>query len=102
MNQPALPTRSSPGHTGSKSTRSGASPSSLRGALGKIRRIGGVLLVNILIFALLFAALEIAYRIHREGLLPALGNVFSFLGPDDSDGKALMIADSDLGYRLNP
>ena len=49
-----------------------AAPPSPRTTLTKIRKIGLTILVNVLVFALFFGGLEIAYRIHRGGLFDRL------------------------------
>lgn len=77
-------------------------PSSSRHIPARIRKLGYTILVNGLVFAFLFGGLEIAYRIHREGVSRAFGNLFSFVRSGDPKNERWVVNDPELGYRLNP
>jgi hypothetical protein len=63
-----------------------------------------VVLVNILVFIALFAVLELAHRIYRDGFADAFVNIIKrpnvpYLNLGTSNW---VIYDEELGYRLNP
>ena len=64
-----------------------------------------VIIINILIFVLLFSFVELSYRMHREGLKPAIYNLIELFRavPYSNLGTGnWVIYDEQLGYRLNP
>src|SRR3990170_2991554 len=64
----------------------------------RLFKISALVTINILIFLLLFAIIEIGYRIYHDGFSGAFNSVpYSNLGTSN-----WVIYDKDLGYRLNP
>jgi hypothetical protein len=61
-----------------------------------------VVLVNCLVFVVLFAAVEFSYRIYRDGFTKTVANLGSDRVPYSNLGVSnWVIFDDDLGYRLN-
>ncbi|MDM8539694.1 SGNH/GDSL hydrolase family protein [Desulfococcaceae bacterium HSG9] len=70
----------------------------------KITQAAWVILINLLIFLILFLGVESAFRIHRDGFSGAFsGLVDSIKVPYSNLGTSnWVVYDKDLGYRLNP
>ena len=69
------------------------------------RKYSLVILINILIFIILFLFVELSYRVHRDGLNIAFFNLISHVRdvPYSNLGTSnWVIYDEQLGYRLNP
>jgi lysophospholipase L1-like esterase len=70
-----------------------------------VRHLFYIGLVNVTIFVMLFCLVELAYRVHREGLTTAFLNLTNYFRtvPYSNLGTGnWVIYDEQLGYRLNP
>ena len=70
----------------------------------KARRAILVILSNLIIAIILFALLELAYRIRVDGFFNAFANIINYYSvPYSNLGTSnWVICDVELGYRLNP
>lgn len=68
----------------------------------KLLRIGRLLLGNLLVFLLLFAAAELAIRVHHDGFAVTFEAMMHRKAPSSNPGTRWVIDDEELGYRQNP
>ena len=74
------------------------------GVWNRVRRGALIALANLGLFAVLFGALELAYRVRSDGAASTFRALLSSAGAPHSalDDSRWVVYDPELGYRLNP
>jgi lysophospholipase L1-like esterase len=68
----------------------------------RVPRLILLLSTNLLVFFATFAALEVAYRVYRDGFPAGIVHIFSSVPYSNPGTDNPVIFDGELGYRLNP